>query len=148
MMADAIAVASNVATPNKTTAPVPSQPSAFPIFITNRKSLPLHLQRPLDSDDETNRNQIFDENNDNSHQGLELAISNTSSGDVGLRWQCSRLPGSKNKPKHTVILPRESANMLQAHILEVSSGCDVFEAVATYASKEVTKGFAYWQGRF
>ncbi|KAK6143077.1 hypothetical protein DH2020_023425 [Rehmannia glutinosa] len=46
-----------------------------------------------------------------------------------------RPPGSKNKPKPPVIITRESANTLRAHILEVSSGCDVFEAVATYARK-------------
>ncbi|KAL2514112.1 AT-hook motif nuclear-localized protein 23 [Forsythia ovata] len=95
----------------------------------------LHLQRPPDSDDETNRNQFSGENNDNSHQGLELGTSNTSSGDMGSRRQRGRPPGSKNKPKPPVIITRESANTLRAHILEVSSGCDVFEAVATYARK-------------
>ncbi|CAA0842502.1 AT-hook motif nuclear-localized protein 23 [Striga hermonthica] len=40
-----------------------------------------------------------------------------------------------NKPKPPVIITRESANTLRAHILEVASGCDVFEAVATYARR-------------
>ncbi|EPS65599.1 hypothetical protein M569_09178, partial [Genlisea aurea] len=46
-----------------------------------------------------------------------------------------RPPGSKNKPKPPVIVTRESANTLRAHILEVGVGCDVYEAVATYARK-------------
>ncbi|KAL8542524.1 hypothetical protein ACS0TY_003403 [Phlomoides rotata] len=96
----------------------------------------LHLQRPPESDDENNRRQFSGENTDDSPQGLDLVNShNTSGGDVMGRRQRGRPPGSKNKPKPPVIITRESANTLRAHILEVSSGCDVFEAVATYARK-------------
>ncbi|XP_039067641.1 AT-hook motif nuclear-localized protein 23-like [Hibiscus syriacus] len=35
----------------------------------------------------------------------------------------------------TRIVTRESANTLRAHILEVSSGCDVFDCVASYARR-------------
>ncbi|KAL2454121.1 AT-hook motif nuclear-localized protein 21 [Abeliophyllum distichum] len=85
----------------------------------------LHLQRPPDSDDETNRNQFFGKNNDNSHQGLELGTSNTSSGDMGSRRLRGRPPVSKNKPTPLVIITREKVN----------SGCNVFEAMASYARK-------------
>ncbi|KAK4414352.1 AT-hook motif nuclear-localized protein 23 [Sesamum alatum] len=97
----------------------------------------LHLQRPLDSQDhDSNRHQFSGENNDDSHHpGLDLVTSNTASGDAVGRRPRGRPPGSKNKPKPPVIITRESANTLRAHILEVSSGCDVFEAVATYARK-------------
>ncbi|KAK4803178.1 hypothetical protein SAY86_001381 [Trapa natans] len=53
----------------------------------------------------------------------------------GDRRPRGRPPGSKNKPKPPVIITRESANSLRAHILEVSSGCDVFDSVATYARR-------------
>ncbi|KAK4476484.1 hypothetical protein RD792_015638 [Penstemon davidsonii] len=56
-------------------------------------------------------------------------------GDMSARRPRGRPPGSKNKPKPPVIITRESANTLRAHILEVSTGCDVFSAVATYARK-------------
>lgn len=46
-----------------------------------------------------------------------------------------RPPGSKNKPKPPVIITRESANALRAHILEVAAGCDVFEALTAYARR-------------
>ncbi|CAN1256708.1 AT-hook motif nuclear-localized protein 21 [Linum perenne] len=46
-----------------------------------------------------------------------------------------RPPGSKNKPKPPVIITRESANTLRAHIFEVGSGCDVFECVSSYARR-------------
>ncbi|CAK9182651.1 unnamed protein product [Ilex paraguariensis] len=96
----------------------------------------LHLQRQQDSDDDNNLNQFSGENDDNnSPQGLELVTSNTSSGDIVGRRTRGRPPGSKNKAKPPVIITRESANTLRAHILEVSSGCDVFESVATYARK-------------
>ncbi|XP_027118657.1 AT-hook motif nuclear-localized protein 21-like [Coffea arabica] len=65
----------------------------------------------------------------------ELVTSNTSSGDVVAHRPRGRPPSSKNKPKLPVIITQESANMLRAHILEVSSGCDMFELVATYVRK-------------
>ncbi|KAG0494120.1 hypothetical protein HPP92_005114 [Vanilla planifolia] len=57
------------------------------------------------------------------------------SGDLLSRRPRGRPPGSKNKPKPPVIITRESANTLQAHILEVGSGCDVFDCLATYARR-------------
>ncbi|TKY70712.1 AT-hook motif nuclear-localized protein 21 [Spatholobus suberectus] len=46
-----------------------------------------------------------------------------------------RPPGSKNKSKPPVIITRESPNTLRAHILEVGTGCNVFDSVATYARR-------------
>jgi predicted DNA-binding protein with PD1-like motif len=46
-----------------------------------------------------------------------------------------RPPGSKNKEKPPIIITRESANTLRAHILEVGSGCDVNESVGNYARR-------------
>lgn len=56
-------------------------------------------------------------------------------GDVVGRRPRGRPPGSKNKPKPPVIITRESANALRAHILEVAAGCDVFEALTAYARR-------------
>ncbi|KAI3444878.1 hypothetical protein Pfo_001543 [Paulownia fortunei] len=114
-------------------------------FVSQLHRSDLHLQRPLDSEDESNRNQFSGENTDNAHPGLDLITSNTSSADVVARRPRGRPAGSKNKPKPPVIITRESANTLRAHILEVSSGCDVFEAVATYARKR-QKGICILSG--
>ncbi|XP_074590954.1 AT-hook motif nuclear-localized protein 23-like [Curcuma longa] len=46
-----------------------------------------------------------------------------------------RPQGSKNKQKAPVIIARESANALRAHILEIPGGCDVFESLSTYARR-------------
>ncbi|KAG6393292.1 hypothetical protein SASPL_147529 [Salvia splendens] len=81
----------------------------------------LHLPESEDNNDESNPNQFSGDNN--------------SSGDASGRRPRGRPPGSKNKPKPPVIITRESANTLRAHIFEVANGCDVFDAVATYARR-------------
>ncbi|CAK8562591.1 unnamed protein product [Lathyrus sativus] len=71
---------------------------------------------------------------DDRSQGLELG-SAAGPGDVVGRRPRGRPPGSKNKAKPPVIITRESANTLRAHILEVASGSDVFECVTNYARR-------------
>ncbi|XP_062100126.1 AT-hook motif nuclear-localized protein 23-like [Humulus lupulus] len=109
-----------------------------------------HLQFPPDSDNhhhDINCNSHFnvnhdDDDDDNNNSGPHLdggfdLISghHQNSGDMASCRPRGRPPGSKNKPKPPMIITRESANTLQAHILEVRSGCDVFNSVATYVRK-------------
>ncbi|XP_073313665.1 AT-hook motif nuclear-localized protein 23-like [Primulina huaijiensis] len=98
-------------------------------FVSQLQRTELHLQRS--EADESNRNRFSNENTDDSQQGFDLVTS----GDAVERRPRGRPAGSKNKPKPPVIITRESANTLRAHILEVSSGYDVFDVVATYARK-------------
>ncbi|AQK80270.1 AT-hook motif nuclear-localized protein 16 [Zea mays] len=42
---------------------------------------------------------------------------------------------SKNKPKPPVIITRDSASALRAHVLEVAAGCDVVGSVAAFARR-------------
>ncbi|KAJ6962950.1 hypothetical protein NC652_001547 [Populus alba x Populus x berolinensis] len=81
----------------------------------------LHLQHQPDPED-----------HDSNRAGGGLG---GGSGDLVGRRPRGRPPGSKNKPKPPVIITRESANTLRAHILEVGNGCDVFECVANYARR-------------
>lgn len=119
-------------------------------FVQQLQRPDLHLQIPPDSSDDhhhhdINRNGHFssadhddDDNNSGPHSagGFDLVSGqNPGPGDVVGRRPRGRPPGSKNKPKPPVIITRESANTLRAHILEVGSGCDVFDSVATYARK-------------
>ncbi|KAD5802765.1 hypothetical protein R6Q59_028183 [Mikania micrantha] len=90
--------------------------STSPFSLQNRPDL--HLQIPPDSEDDTNQH-----------------TPGSASGDVLGRRPRGRPPGSKNKPKPPVIITRESANTLRAHILEISNGCDVFESISNYARK-------------
>ncbi|XP_057981126.1 AT-hook motif nuclear-localized protein 23-like [Malania oleifera] len=97
----------------------------------------LHLQIPPDSDDDAAPGPISGTTTTHGQAALDLVTPSSGSGaggDMGRRSR-GRPPGSKNKPKPPVIITRESANALRAHILEVGSGCDVFDAVAAYARK-------------
>ncbi|KAK9266923.1 hypothetical protein L1049_027182 [Liquidambar formosana] len=98
----------------------------------------LHLQRQPETEDENNNNRgqySGDHDDGGHHHGLELIAANSGPGDIVGRRPRGRPPGSKNKPKPPVIITRESANTLRAHILEIGSGCDVFDCVATYARR-------------
>ncbi|KGN60397.1 AT-hook motif nuclear-localized protein 23 [Cucumis sativus] len=74
------------------------------------------------------------DDDDSPHHPLEF-VPTTTTDMVASRRPRGRPPGSKNKPKPPVIITRESANTLRAHILEVGSGCDVFDCIATYARR-------------
>ncbi|KAG6539010.1 AT-hook motif nuclear-localized protein 20-like [Zingiber officinale] len=60
---------------------------------------------------------------------------NNTGGSGGGRRPRGRPPGSKNKPKAPVIITRESPNALRSHVLEIASGADVMDAVATFARR-------------
>lgn len=116
-------------------------------YIQQLHHLPdLHLQRHQENeenDDAIIRNHHFSGGDDII--GLNNSNNNNSSsggggvggggGDIVGRRPRGRPPGSKNKPKPPVIITRESANTLRAHILEVSNGSDVFDCLATYARR-------------
>ncbi|CAA0808863.1 AT-hook motif nuclear-localized protein 21 [Striga hermonthica] len=92
-------------------------------FVSQLHRPDLHLQRPDDSED------------DHSNRNHHLSGDNSYPDAAEARRPRGRPPGSKNKPKPPVIITRESANTLRAHILEVGGGTDVFEAVAAYARR-------------
>ncbi|THU62376.1 hypothetical protein C4D60_Mb01t04490 [Musa balbisiana] len=92
---------------------------------------PLHLHLPHTKPDSDDSPVATEEA---ANHGLELSAP-AGHGDVVGRRPRGRPPGSKNKPKPPVIITRESANALRAHILEVGSGCDVFECLSTYARR-------------
>ncbi|CAL9115484.1 unnamed protein product [Musa textilis] len=94
---------------------------------------PLHLHLPHSKPDSEDSPVASEEV---ANHGLELSAP-AGPGDVVGRRPRGRPPGSKNKPKPPVIITRESANALRAHILEVSSGCDVFECLSTYARRRL-----------
>ncbi|XP_061371593.1 AT-hook motif nuclear-localized protein 23-like [Gastrolobium bilobum] len=89
-------------------------------------------QQQQESQDDANQPDPFS-TEDGPHQGFDL--TSAGPGDIVGRRPRGRPPGSKNKPKPPVIITRESANTLRAHILEVGNGCDVFDCVSTYARR-------------
>ncbi|KAK1400288.1 AT-hook motif nuclear-localized protein [Heracleum sosnowskyi] len=59
--------------------------------------------------------------------------SGVAGGPSPKRRQRGRPPGSKNKLKPPVLIPRESPNALKSHVFEVSVGADIMESLNTYA---------------
>ncbi|XP_039060364.1 AT-hook motif nuclear-localized protein 23-like [Hibiscus syriacus] len=105
----------------------------------------LHLQhQPEPQDHEASQNRVgggaqygsvdHHQDDESTHQGLDL-VNSGPGGDLVSRRPRGRPPGSKNKPKPPVIITRESANTLRAHILEIGNGCDVFDCISNYARR-------------
>ncbi|KAG6494141.1 hypothetical protein ZIOFF_049160 [Zingiber officinale] len=70
-------------------------------------------------------NQLLETGNDSGGSG----------GPAGGRRPRGRPYGSKNKPKPPVVVTRESPNALRSHVLEISAGADVMDAVASFARR-------------
>ncbi|CAN6918056.1 unnamed protein product [Brassica oleracea] len=102
----------------------------------------LHLQRPEDSrtppdhnNMELNRSGADEAKGETTPTGGGAASSATASGSSSGRRPRGRPAGSKNKPKPPTIITRDSPNVLRSHVLEVTSGSDISEAVSTYATR-------------
>ncbi|GLJ22264.1 hypothetical protein SUGI_0418900 [Cryptomeria japonica] len=126
-------------------------------YATNQQltggSLQLHqmthpMEHRLQSEDENsgssggggNRGQKRGRDEMNS----SMSNSNNAKGEQGLAMQemgeggrraRGRPPGSKNKPKPPIVITQDSPNALRPHVLEIASGCDVGESVASYARR-------------
>ncbi|KAF6156129.1 hypothetical protein GIB67_024099 [Kingdonia uniflora] len=75
----------------------------------------------------------------NNHRLLLVAPKTMPGGGAdgkSIKRPRGRPAGSKNKPKPPIIIARDSANVLRAHAMEVSSGCDVSESIATFARRK------------
>ncbi|TYI11752.1 hypothetical protein ES332_A09G228900v1 [Gossypium tomentosum] len=104
-------------------------------YVQHLQRPDLHLHHQPEPEDHEISNNRHGQDDDVSHQALDL-VNGSHSGDLVIaRRPRGRPPGSKNKPKPPVIVTRESANTLRAHLLEVGSGCDVFDCVANYARR-------------
>ncbi|OEL37589.1 AT-hook motif nuclear-localized protein 24 [Dichanthelium oligosanthes] len=70
------------------------------------------------------------------HQQQQLAAGEEQQQQpMVMRRPRGRPAGSKNKPKPPVIITRDSASALRAHVLEVAAGCDVVDSVAGFARR-------------
>ncbi|KAE9606138.1 hypothetical protein Lal_00025097 [Lupinus albus] len=82
----------------------------------------------------SNNNSTEDDENNNYRDGDDNN-NNHGTPDQGRRRPRGRPPGSKNKPKPPVVITKESPNALRSHVLEISSGNDVAECIATFANR-------------
>ncbi|KAL4188062.1 hypothetical protein AMTRI_Chr09g42270 [Amborella trichopoda] len=90
----------------------------------------LNRGKKRDQDPNTPTNN-HEENQNDSNKELQQS---GGEGEISRRPR-GRPAGSKNKPKPPIIITRESANALRAHVMEVASGCDVGESVANFARR-------------
>ncbi|XP_073123213.1 AT-hook motif nuclear-localized protein 15-like [Henckelia pumila] len=82
-------------------------------------------QNPDDGDNQENEDDL------NPAGDIDISEPSSSSG----RRPRGRPPGSKNKPKPPIVITKESANSLRSHVLEISSGSDISESIATFAQR-------------
>ncbi|KAJ4874186.1 AT-hook motif nuclear-localized protein 19 [Raphanus sativus] len=82
---------------------------------------------------EVNTNNNNDEDRDNlsgeDHEPREGAV------EAPTRRPRGRPAGSKNKPKPPIFVTRDSPNALKSHVMEIASGTDVIETLATFARR-------------
>nr|QBA99483.1 AT-hook motif nuclear-localized protein 31 [Manihot esculenta] len=88
-----------------------------------------------------NQNQNQEEQEDSKENNQESEDPNTAletvepgSGSSGRRPR-GRPPGSKNKPKPPIVITKESPNSLRSHVLEINSGSDIADSIATFAQR-------------
>lgn len=83
-------------------------------------------QNPEDEDSRDNDRESEDPNTGGQEAG--------EPGSSGRRPR-GRPPGSKNRPKPPIVITKESPNALRSHVLEISSGSDIVECIATFANR-------------
>ncbi|OVA07715.1 protein of unknown function DUF296 [Macleaya cordata] len=97
-----------------------------------------HQQQQNSEDDEgssgLNRGGKKRDRDDNSDGHGQEMVAVTGEGEITRRPR-GRPAGSKNKPKPPIIITRDSANALRAHVMEIANGCDVGESVAAFARR-------------
>ncbi|KAH7548138.1 hypothetical protein ACOSP7_032520 [Xanthoceras sorbifolium] len=80
-----------------------------------------------------------DNNNDHESEDQALAIETVEPGSGGgsssSRRPRGRPPGSKNKPKPPIVITKESPNSLRSHVLEITTGTDIVESIASFAQR-------------
>ncbi|KAK7276305.1 hypothetical protein RIF29_17444 [Crotalaria pallida] len=97
-----------------------------------------HGNNNLPTPTSSNNNNAANEDDDNDRDGDDNNNSRHGTPDHGggsSRRPRGRPPGSKNKPKPPVIITKESPNALRSHVLEISSGSDIAECIATFANR-------------
>ncbi|WCJ19663.1 AT-hook motif nuclear-localized protein 15 [Euphorbia peplus] len=114
----------------------------------------LHLRNPEEtpgsnrlgsriSDHESPKPQQIQEDNTKDHQehtqessDQNMALETIEPGSGGSsRRPRGRPPGSKNKPKPPIVVTKESPNSLRSHVLEISSGTDIAESIASFSQR-------------
>ncbi|GMH15365.1 hypothetical protein Nepgr_017206 [Nepenthes gracilis] len=82
-----------------------------------------------------NQDEEEHQESDDQNPSPEVAEPATAGGSVSGRRPRGRPAGSKNKPKPPIVITKESPNAVRSHVLEISSGSDIAESIATFAQR-------------
>ncbi|KAM0948316.1 putative AT-hook motif nuclear-localized protein 15-29 [Dioscorea sansibarensis] len=102
---------------------------------TTTQSSGSHNNNPNDDDDSGGNGNVDDQNTAGGSASLDLTETGGSNLNTAGRRPRGRPAGSKNKPKPPIIISRDSPNALRSHVLEISSGTDIMDAMLTFARR-------------
>ncbi|KAK7285193.1 hypothetical protein RJT34_19954 [Clitoria ternatea] len=89
---------------------------------------------PTNSSNSNNNAAEDEESRDNGEDHNPGSHDGADPGSSGRRPR-GRPPGSKNKPKPPIVITKETPNALRSHVLEITSGTDIAESIATFANR-------------
>ncbi|CAN8269684.1 unnamed protein product [Cochlearia groenlandica] len=112
----------------------PSSSSKPDLHISMNMTMDSSLNNHLHHQELLNNNNDVDDDRDNNlsgdeHEPREGAV------EAPTRRPRGRPSGSKNKPKPPIFVTRDSPNALKSHVMEIASGTDVIETLATFARR-------------
>ncbi|KAH7667947.1 AF0104/ALDC/Ptd012-like protein [Dioscorea alata] len=106
-----------------------------PNQTTTQSSGSHNNNNPNDEDDSGGNGNVDDQNTAGGSASLDLTETGGSNPNSAGRRPRGRPAGSKNKPKPPIIITRDSPNALRSHVLEISSGTDIMDAMLTFARR-------------
>ncbi|KAM0953494.1 putative AT-hook motif nuclear-localized protein 15-29 [Dioscorea sansibarensis] len=102
---------------------------------TTTQSSGSHNNNNHPNDEDDSGGNVDDQTAAGGSGSLDLAETGGSNSNTPGRRPRGRPAGSKNKPKPPIIITRDSPNALRSHVLEISSGTDIMDAMLTFARK-------------
>ncbi|XP_072967925.1 AT-hook motif nuclear-localized protein 24-like [Typha angustifolia] len=96
-----------------------------------------HLQQSkLEQEPNSGRKRELEDDSSGDNKDLLPAQENNTGGESEVtRRPRGRPAGSKNRPKPPIIITQDSANALRSHVMEVATGCDIVDSVASFAHR-------------
>ncbi|KAF5729896.1 AT-hook motif nuclear-localized protein 26 [Tripterygium wilfordii] len=103
--------------------------------LQQQQQLQFHTQQNSEDEQSGSSSGVKREREDNNNNRDSEGGGGGGGGGEITRKPRGRPAGSKNKPKPPIIITRDSANALRAHVIEIADGCDIVDSVATFARR-------------
>ncbi|KAF2318867.1 hypothetical protein GH714_011265 [Hevea brasiliensis] len=100
------------------------------------KTASTSITTPTQNQNQNQEEQEDSRDNNQESEDLNTALETIEPGSgSSSRRPRGRPPGSKNKPRPPIVITKESPNSLRSHVLEISSGSDIAESIATFSQR-------------